>query len=72
MNYLRELVLNLKKHKLIKNSLDELPRKNIYQLMSVMSERIDNLESFISEETKYDGQKVHQVKYGEDREKWLK
>ena len=70
-NY-QELILNLKKHKLIKNNLNELKRDNIYQLMVSMSDRMDKLEEFISEETEYDGTKVHKAKYGSDKTKWLK
>ena len=40
--------------------------------MNSMSERIDKLEDFISEETEYDGNKVYQLKLGEDRQSWLK
>lgn len=72
MRHITEMVRNLIKFKMIKNSLDELPRKNIYQLMNSMSERIDKLEEFISEETEYDGNKVHQSKNGSDKENWLK
>ena len=60
------------KFKMIRKSLDELQRKDIYSLMNGMSSRIDKLEEFISEETKYDGVKVHQLKLGEDKKNWLK
>ena len=72
MRHIKTMINNLIKFKMIKKSLDELPRKNIYQLMNSMSERIDKLEDFISEETEYDGNKVYQLKLGEDRQSWLK
>ncbi len=72
MNHYRLLTENLKKHGIIKKTMDELERKHIYSFLLKFSSRIDLLESFISEHTDYDGQKVHYAKYGEEKDNWLK
>ena len=69
---LHKLVQNLKKNKIIKKSLDELTRDHIYRFLVTFSNRVDALEKVVNEHTEYDGSKVGLVKYGSDKEKWLK
>jgi len=73
MKQYKELVNNLKKHNLIKENLDEIQRAHIYKFLMNFSNRIDFLESFISENTDYEGFKVgFDVKFGSKKENWLK
>jgi hypothetical protein len=71
VKYYQKCLEGLIKNKMVDKYMEELPKQTLVRLLAGWSVRIDQLERFITSNTKYDGSKVHN-KQGGKKKDWVK